>query len=455
MEILVAFKVGKMENKYLYRKIDSELVKWSKETNRKPLLIRGARQVGKSFAVRELGRKFDYFVEINFDQREDVRVLFEKNLSPQEICNNLSLLYNTPIIPGQTLLFFDEIQACIPAISSLRYFYEKYNELHVIAAGSLLEFALEELPTFGVGRIRSMFVYPFCFEEFLIATGNNMLSQAIQNANFQNPLTEAVHSKALSLLKNFLILGGMPEVVATYVNGKSMLESMMVLDDLLISYKDDFAKYKKRVPSARISEVYESVMKNASKQFQYSGTADANIKQIKEALNLLIMSGLVIPVTHTSANGIPLGAEVNSKKKKLLPLDTGLYQRLLGLNLSDIVLSDDLDLINKGAIAEIFVGLELKKTASCYIRDELYFWKREEKNSNAEVDYLLQIGEDIIPIEVKSGKKGSMRSLHLFLAEKKSKYGIRCSTENFNIMDNIKIIPLYWAGVLRSTADTF
>lgn len=444
-----------MENKYLYRKIDSELVKWSKETNRKPLLIRGARQVGKSFAVRELGRKFDYFVEINFDQREDVRVLFEKNLSPQEICNNLSLLYNTPIIPGQTLLFFDEIQACIPAISSLRYFYEKYNELHVIAAGSLLEFALEELPTFGVGRIRSMFVYPFCFEEFLIATGNNMLSQAIQNANFQNPLTEAVHSKALSLLKNFLILGGMPEVVATYVNGKSMLESMMVLDDLLISYKDDFAKYKKRVPSARISEVYESVMKNASKQFQYSGTADANIKQIKEALNLLIMSGLVIPVTHTSANGIPLGAEVNSKKKKLLPLDTGLYQRLLGLNLSDIVLSDDLDLINKGAIAEIFVGLELKKTASCYIRDELYFWKREEKNSNAEVDYLLQIGEDIIPIEVKSGKKGSMRSIHLFLAEKKSKYGIRCSTENFNIMDNIKIIPLYWAGVLRSTADTF
>lgn len=444
-----------MENKYLYRKIDSELEKWSKETNRKPLLIRGARQVGKSFAVRELGRKFDYFVEINFDQREDVRVLFEKNLSPQEICNNLSLLYNTPIIPGQTLLFFDEIQACIPAISSLRYFYEKYNELHVIAAGSLLEFALEELPTFGVGRIRSMFVYPFCFEEFLIATGNNMLSQAIQNANFQNPLTEAVHSKALSLLKNFLILGGMPEVVATYVNGKSMLESMMVLDDLLISYKDDFAKYKKRVPSARISEVYESVMKNASKQFQYSGTADANIKQIKEALNLLIMSGLVIPVTHTSANGIPLGAEVNSKKKKLLPLDTGLYQRLLGLNLSDIVLSDDLDLINKGAIAEIFVGLELKKSASCYIRDELYFWKREEKNSNAEVDYLLQIGEDIIPIEVKSGKKGSMRSLHLFLAEKKSKYGIRCSTENFNIMDNIKIIPLYWAGVLRSTADTF
>jgi len=443
-----------MENKYLYRKIDSELVKWSKETNRKPLLIRGPRQVGKSFAVRELGRKFDYFIEINFDQRGDIRLLFEKNLSPQEICNNLSLLYNTPIIPGQTLLFFDEIQACIPAISSLRYFYEKYNELHVIAAGSLLEFALEELPTFGVGRIRSMFVYPFCFEEFLIATGNSMLSQAIQNANFQNPLTEAVHSKALSLLKNFLILGGMPEVVATYVNGKSMLESMMVLDDLLISYKDDFAKYKKRVPSARISEVYESVMKNASKQFQYSGAADANIKQIKEALNLLIMSGLVIPVTHTSANGIPLGAEVNSKKKKLLPLDTGLYQRLLGLNLSDIVLSDDLDLINKGAIAEIFVGLELKKSASCYIQDELYFWKREEKNSNAEVDYLLQIGEDIIPIEVKSRKKGSMRSLHLFLTEKKSKYGIRCSTENFNTMDNIKIIPLYWAGVTRSIAST-
>lgn len=164
-----------MENNYLHRKIDAQLLGWSKESKRKPLFVPDARQVGKSSAVRQLGSQFDYFVEINFNQRADVRLLFEKNMSPQEICENLSLLYNTPIIPGKTLLFFDEVQASIAAISSLRYFYEKYPELHLIAAGSLLEFALEELPSFGVGRVRSMFVYPFSFEEFMIATGNKLL----------------------------------------------------------------------------------------------------------------------------------------------------------------------------------------------------------------------------------------------------------------------------------------
>lgn len=443
-----------MENKYLTRKIDTQLLQWSKEQNRKPLLIRGARQVGKSSAVRHLGEQFDYYIEINFDQRGDVILLFEKNLSPQEICENLSLLYDTPIIPGKTLLFFDEIQASIAAISSLRYFYEKYPELHLIAAGSLLEFALEELPSFGVGRVRSMFVYPFCFEEFLLATNNKLLWEAIQKANVDKPLIEPIHKKALLILKKFLILGGMPEVVSSFVAGKSMLDCMMVLDDLIISYKDDFSKYKKRVPSTRISELFDSVVQNASKQFQYTGAAEANLKQIKEALNLLIMAGLVIPVTHTSANGIPLGAETNPKKRKMLPLDTGLFQRLLGLNISDIILSDDFEAINKGAIAEIFVGLELKKSGSCYWQNELYFWKREEKNSNAEVDYVIQQGKAIIPIEVKSGNKGSMKSMRLFMDEKKIKFGIRCSAENFSSLEQITIIPLYAAGSISSVSDT-
>lgn len=246
----------------------------------------------------------------------------------------------------------------------------------------------------------------------------------------------------------------MPEVVSSFVEGKSMLDCMMVLDDLIISYRDDFSKYKKRVPSARISEVFDSVVQNASKQFQYTGAAEANLKQIKEALNLLIMAGIVIPVTHTSANGIPLGAEANPKKRKMLPLDTGLFQRLLGLNISDIILSDDFEAINKGAIAEIFVGLELKKSVSCYRQNELYLWKREEKNSNAEVDYLIQQGEDIIPIEVKSGNKGSMRSMHLFIEEKKPQHAIRCSTENFGSINNIIIMPLYSAGNIIALSDT-
>lgn len=156
---------------YLLRSIDTELATWRKEKEGKPLLIRGARQVGKSTAVRELAKQFDHFLEVNFEEQKQGHKIFEEDLNPKELCENLSILYNVPIIPGRTLLFFDEIQACIPAISSLRFFYEKYPELHVIAAGSLLEFALAEIPSFGVGRIRSMFVYPLSFEEYLTGIG--------------------------------------------------------------------------------------------------------------------------------------------------------------------------------------------------------------------------------------------------------------------------------------------
>lgn len=435
-----------MENNYLYRKIDDQLLLWSKESKRKPLLIRGARQVGKSSAIRNLAKHFEYFVEVNFDQQKEICTLFEKGISPRDICENLSLIFNTPIITDKTLLFFDEIQACIPAISSLRYFYEQYPELHLIAAGSLLEFALEELSSFGVGRVRSLFIYPFSFEEFLIANNEKMLWEAIRKASTQKPLLEPIHNKALGLLKKFFVLGGMPEVIASYVNKRSMLDCLKIMDDLIISFRDDFSKYKKRIPESRLTEVFDSVVQSAGKTFVYSNAANANVKQIKEALDLLIKAGLVIPVTHSAANGIPIGAEINIKKRKMLPLDTGLFQRILGLDMSEIFLSDNFNVVNKGAIAEIYAGLELQKSTSCYHKDDLYFWKREERGSNAEVDYLIQKNEDIIPIEIKSGKRGSMQSLHLFLKEKQSPYGIRSSSENFCTYDNIKVIPLYAIG---------
>jgi predicted AAA+ superfamily ATPase len=253
----------------------------------------------------------------------------------------------------------------------------------------------------------------------------------------------------LALLKKFLILGGMPEVVAAYAGGRSTRECMGIMDDLLGTYRDDFAKYRRRVPSTRIGEVFDSVMRSAGRSFVYAGAANANLGQIKEALELLVMAGLVFPVTHTAANGIPLGAEVNQKKQKMLPLDTGLFQRVLGLDVSDILLSDDFEVINKGALAEIYVGLEILKSFSSRRREELYFWKREERNSQAEVDYLIQKNENIIPIEVKSGTRGSMQSLQLFLAEKKRPFGVRTSSENFASYDNIRVVPLYAVGNIR------
>lgn len=438
---------------YLSRKIDKELAAWRQEKEGKPLLIRGARQVGKSTAIRELAKQFDSFLEINFEEQRRVHSLFEGDLEPKELCENLSILYNVPIIPGKTLLFFDEIQACIPAISSLRFFYEKYPELHIIAAGSLLEFALAEIPSFGVGRIRSLFIYPLSFDEYLEGVGERQLLDAKRNASLQNPLAEAIHQKLLTHLKRFLIIGGMPEVVAGYAQNGNLSRCEQALDDLITSLTADFAKYKKQVPFLRISEVFDSVVQQAGGKFIFTkAVTNANHKQIKEATDLLMMAGLVIPVTHTAANGLPLGAEANSKKRKLMILDTGIFQRLLGLTISEILLEDDFDVINKGAIAEQYVGLELLKSSSFYRQENLYFWHREAKSSNAEVDYVIQQKGNIIPIEVKSGKKGSMQSLFLFLEEKKAPFGIRISLENYSTYDKIKVYPIYAIAELAHQA---
>jgi len=432
---------------YLRREIDSELLNWSRDTSRKPLLLRGARQVGKSSSVRELSKNFEFFLEVNFEEHRKVHSLFEGDLSPQALCDNLSIMYNIPVKAGRTLLFFDEIQACVAAISSLRFFYEKLPGLHLIAAGSLLEFVFEELPSFGVGRIRSVFVYPFSFDEFLSACAGNLLLNAKKEASPESPLQEAIHLKMIEWLKKFLVLGGMPEVVSKYVQGYSLTECQQVLDDLIISLRSDFTKYRKRVPGLRLTEVFDSTVQQTGSKFKYSGVvSEANHKQIKEALDLLIMAGLVIPVTHTSANGIPLGAEADIKKRKMLIFDTGVFQRLSGLNIPEILFGESFDPVNKGSIAELFVGLEFLKASSCFNKMDLFYWHREALNSNAEVDYMIQKGRDIIPVEVKSGTKGSMQSLSLFLKEKKREYGIRLSLENFSSYGNIRSFPLYWAA---------
>jgi predicted AAA+ superfamily ATPase len=429
---------------YYKRKIDHALAEWCIESGRKPLLLRGARQVGKSSTVRELSKSFAHFLEVNFEEQREVHKLFAGDLSPKELCSNLSIMYRIPVIPGQTLLFLDEIQACPRAISALRFFYEKYPDLHVIAAGSLLEFALEELPSYGVGRVRSMFVYPFSMDEFLSACGEDALLDVKLNASAQNPLVEPLHRKLLDYFKRFAIIGGMPEVVATYCKSGNLLNCQQILDDLVLSLRDDFAKYKYRVPASRIAGILDAVVRQNGKKFVYNkAAAEYNIKQVKEALDLLSKAGLVIPVTHSASNGIPLGAEEDPKKRKILIFDTGVFQRLLGLNISDVLFQEDFDLVNKGGIAELYTGLEIRKAASATRSVSLHYWHRESLNSNAEVDYVIQKQDIIIPIEVKSGKKGSMQSLYLFLKEKKRHFGVRFSLENYSSYDQIRSYPLY------------
>lgn len=436
-----------MNKPYLDRTIDKELTEWKNAVSRKPLLLRGARQVGKSSTVRELGKQFDYFIEVNLerDAREmNIKTVFERGSDPKRICEELSVIYGKPIIPGKTLLFLDEIQACIPAISSLRYFYEEYPELHVIAAGSLLEFALQELPSFGVGRIRSLFLYPFSFDEYLRAMNMGMMADAIQKASPGEPFSEALHNKYIRQLLRFMLIGGMPEAVSTYVRGGSLLECQTVLDDLTLSLYDDFSKYKQRVPTSRLREIFASIIQQTGGKFTYSkASRDSNHWQIKESVGLLELAGLVYPVTHTSANGLPLAAEINPKHRKYLIFDTGIYQRFLRLDIGQMITAENLEQINKGALAELFVGLELLKSAPGTNPAQLYYWQREKPGSSAEVDYVVQCNAKIVPVEVKSGTKGSMQSIFQFLSEKKYAYGIRCSMENFGTYPNVKVYPLY------------
>jgi len=416
------------------------------------LLLRGARQVGKSSAIRQLGKQFKNYVEINFDENKEVKSFFDTSLSPQEICEQLALYYHVPIIPGETLLFFDEIQSCQSALAKLRYFYEKYAELHVAAAGSLLEFALEEIPSFGIGRIRSLFMYPFGFDEFLTAINEEKLSEAVKSASPEKPLADPIHQQLLGRLKIFLICGGMPEAVSQYVRKRDLLKGELVLNDLISLLKTDFAKYRKRTPLLLLNEVFESVMRQTEGKFVYERAAPGTpAAAVRQALDLLIMAGLVHPVTHTAANGIPLGAEANRKYRRMIPCDTGLFLHTLGLR-SEILPAVDFSAVNRGSLAEIFVGLEFLKAASCYTPQELFCWQRsansDYSHGNAQVDFLIQKGSNIIPIEVKSGTQGSMQSLRLFMKEKHIERGIRTSLENFGRYEDIDVYPLYAIGNL-------
>lgn len=426
------------------RQIDTYLEDWKLDPNRKVLLLRGARQVGKTFSVRKLAKTFETFLEINFEKDPKVASFFEGSLNPTEINQKLIAYSGVSLKPGKSLLFFDEIQICPNAIRALRFYQEELPSLHVIAAGSMLEFALSEIPSFGVGRISSFFLYPLSFQEFLWALNREELAQIVQNANIDRALDAIFHNDLLEKFRIYQVLGGMPAVISAFISGADLPSCQKIIDDLVTTFQDDFAKYKRNAPVTCLMEVFRSIAHQAGGKFQYSTVAQGEaIHGYKGALELLIKAGLAYRICHSSANGIPLGAQIDEKKFKVILFDLGIHQRLLGLNLSGHMLKKPIDLISKGNLAELFVGLELIAYDAPGIRSQLFYWHRESKGSNAEVDYVFQRGSDILPIEVKAGTKGGMKSLFLFLAEKGLKYGVRFSHENFARMEKIEVIPIY------------
>ncbi len=440
---------------YYKRNIDKKLLEWKDAPRRKPLLVRGARQVGKSTAVREFGKCFKYFVEVNLERQPSVRQLFTKDINVFRTCEGISAMTGIPVVAGETLLFIDEIQASQEAIMSLRYFKEDYPDLHVIAAGSLLEFALEELPSFGVGRIRSLYMYPFSFDEFLSAQGLDVTVNYKQRASACSPLPEAVHNELVAQLKTFYLVGGMPAAVAEWAASRSYIECAHVHHDILDTYQDDFAKYKARVSPVLLRKVLRSVALQAGDKFVFRQVdGDVHSSAVREALHLLTLAGLVMPVTHSDGNGTPLGAEENCRYTKYLFLDLGLMQTMLGTPSAEVLLASDVDFVNKGAASEMFAGLEMTKYRDCFQKAELFYWQNGARGTNAEIDYLEAKDGRVVPIEVKANTRGSMQSLWLFMRKKGISDAVRTSLENFGTLEyidkeadnahrHVSIIPLY------------
>lgn len=447
---------------YYERIIDKHLSEWAARSEHKPILLRGARQVGKSTAVRHLGEQFKYFVEINLEKQPEYKALFMPNLDVKRIVPQVSAMYGTPIIPGQTLLFIDEVQDCQEAIMAMRFFREDMPELHVVAAGSLLEFVLEDIPTFGVGRIHSMYMYPMTFDEFLNANGEQMIIEARNQSSPEQPLPTPLHDKLTALLRTFMLVGGMPESVAKWVNTHDYLQCQEIQDDIITGYEADFPKYKKKVDPELLRIAMRSAAQQATRKFMYSQVpGEYKTAEIKKALELLIKAHIIIPVTHTSANGLPLGDGRNDSIRKMLLLDTGLMLRLQNLVMGNvkeittqILTATVSELVNKGPIAEMLAGLELLHHLTPNLTHEIFYWQRQARNATAEIDYVIPSGTHIMPLEVKAGTQGGMKSLWSYMRDRKLTQAIRCSLENFGAFDyidkqadsmtrHVSIFPLY------------
>lgn len=426
------------------RIVDNYLKNWKTSPTRKPLIIRGARQIGKTSTVRHFGKHFSHFVEINFEASTQCHNLFSGDLSPQQLLIDLGLLFNQKIIPGETLLFFDEIQACPRALIALRYFYEKMPELHLIAAGSLLEFAIDEVGI-PVGRVQFLYMYPMSFIEFMWALGNELLVDAILNTSPLTPLHAMVHTKLNRLVGEYIAIGGMPEAVALWRDTHEYTRCLEVHHDLLTAFKQDFQKYSRGTQIKYVEQLFQYAPHQVGQVFRYNRIpGEFRKRELMPALSLLMQANIVIAVKQTAAQGLPLGAQVNLEKFKLIMVDVALTQALLGLTSSAWILDLEKNFINKGMIAEAFIGQEILAYSQLRQPETLYYWHREQPTSQAEVDYLLVKENKIIPVEVKAGKGSTLRSMHAFLhAHPDLTYGIRFSTQNYSIYEKIHSYPLY------------
>ncbi len=442
-----------------YRKIVDDMLAWSLKEDRKPLILRGARQVGKTTAINILSKQFDNYIYLNLEKYED-KEIFNEKYSIKEIFLTILLIKNIKLKKnGRTLIFIDEIQNSTIAVKMLRYFYEELNDIFVISAGSLLEIMLEkDNISFPVGRVEYMYMYPCSFSEYLIANDYQNLLDQIGKKNINSVL----HEKLLKLFNKYTLIGGMPEVIAKNIKNENIAELNTVYESLFTSYLEDSEKYGK---SDKNKKVIRFCLRNLSNEvgnrIKYTGFGKSNYKssEISEALHIIEKAMLINIIYPTTSLALPI-MEDRKKSPKLQFLDTGLLNYFVGLQV-EIIKLVDLSSIYRGIIAEHIVRQEIISISST-INSNVQFWVREKKQSNSEVDIVLQYQGVIIPVEIKSGKTGTLRSLHQFIDLTSSNIAVRFYSNEYSIIEaetpkgnSFKLInlPFYYAGHIYKVLD--
>lgn len=404
-----------------------QIIKWHGSRRRKPLVLRGARQVGKSTLVEEAAAQLNLpLITVNCEKNLFLDSVF-KTLDIPSILSELEAVAARGAINSSSILFLDEIQTTPHALQALRYLHEERPDLAVIAAGSLLEFALSDHEfSMPVGRIQYLHLGPMSFREFTEAIAPELMCY-LDKVGVNTPLPEAAHQKLSALHRRYLYVGGMPEAVQVYQESSSLSEVSEVHREIVETYIDDFSKYARAKDLALLQRVFSSIPRLLGQKIKYVALAKGErAAAVRSIIDLLVKAQVIIPVWHSHCSGVPLGADIDDSVFKLIFLDVGLANALCGISWHDITEMDHTSLVNEGGIAEQYVGQELARLGDR--RPQLTYWQREGRSDNAEVDYTMAIGSQIVPVEVKAGKSGTLKSLHQFVLKKEAKLAVRFDT---------------------------
>lgn len=421
----------------------SDLIRWKSDPDRKPLVVRGARQVGKTWLMREFGRiAYENVVYISFDEQVEVKSLFETDKDPHRLVQMLSLIAETPIHPKTTLIIFDEIQECPAALNSLKYFCEKANEYHVVTAGSLLGTLLAQPKSYPVGKVNLLDVHPLDFPEFLEALSPSLFAY-YESIEPGQVIESIFHNRLLEAFDLYLITGGMPECLMSWLEHKDPARIARIQTELVDLYESDFSKYNGRVNSGRILMVFRSIVSQLAKpneKFVYGVVREgARAREFEEAIEWLVSAGLVNRVRNVSKPELPLPAFDKLEHFKLFMFDTGLLKRMAGIPNAAILTKTDFQF--KGPLAENFV---LQQLRGMFEVEPRYYSDR-----SGEIDFVLQHGTEIVPVEVKSGEDKCAPSFKRYVNEHHPKYAVRFSRRNYRKDGEITNVPLYLASRLK------